>query len=83
VHDALVKPGAVTFGSGFNTFTGVVSGPPLFALLAAVSDSIELDSSSSSGMHDLRRPACMRRQVAPRGRVSFGEIKRRSVRHIV
>jgi len=33
------QAGAITGASGFITFAGVVSGPPLFALLAAVTDS--------------------------------------------
>ena len=35
----LGQAGAITGASGFITFAGVVSGPPLFALLAAVTDS--------------------------------------------
>jgi MFS family permease len=38
-HAPLGEAGAVTGASGFITFAGVVSGPPLFALLAAVTDS--------------------------------------------
>jgi MFS family permease len=35
----LGQAGAITGASGFITFAGVVSGPPLFALLAATTDS--------------------------------------------
>ena len=38
-HAPLGEAGAITGASGFITFAGVVSGPPLFALLAAVTDS--------------------------------------------
>ncbi|MEP6998226.1 MAG: MFS transporter [Betaproteobacteria bacterium] len=37
-HAPLGQAGAVTGASGFITFAGVVSGPPLFALLAALTD---------------------------------------------
>ena len=38
-HAPTGQAGAITGASGFVTFAGVVSGPPLFALLAAVTDS--------------------------------------------
>jgi len=38
-HAPAGQAGAITGASGFVTFAGVVSGPPLFALLAAVTDS--------------------------------------------
>ena len=38
-HAPLGEAGAITGASGFITFAGVVSGPPLFALLATLTDS--------------------------------------------
>ena len=38
-HAPAGEAGAITGASGFVTFAGVVSGPPLFALLAALTDS--------------------------------------------
>jgi len=38
-HSPPGQAGAITGASGFITFAGVMSGPPLFALLAAVTDS--------------------------------------------
>jgi len=41
-HAPAGQAGAITGASGFVTFAGVVSGPPLFALLAAVTDSYRI-----------------------------------------
>ncbi len=38
-HAPVGETGAITGASGFITFAGVVTGPPLFALLATVTDS--------------------------------------------